>query len=296
MILLTNEYLQVSINPKGAEMVSVKDIKSNHEFMWQGNYRYWNRTAPVLFPIVGSLIDDRYQYEGKPYHLTQHGFARDMVFETQTVTDNSATFFLKSNADTLQVYPFEFSFQITYILFEDKVSISYEVLNPDAEKDLFYSVGGHPGFAVCHHRPMKGQPEFQGVSFSFEPAGAYYQVPIIKGRADLENGKFRKIEDEPILHKSFKRDALVFRLPTGTKVHLKDPNNGVTLTMSMSNFDYLGIWSSYPKKAGFVCLEPWAGITDPIDASGDLVNKHGIVQLQPGKIMTHDYTIQFQKQ
>lgn len=295
MIVLSNEYLSITITEKGAELISVIDRATGYEFMWQGNPKYWARQAPVLFPIVGSLVDNTYTYQGNSYQMSQHGFARDMVFNTQAVTENSATFFVKSDEATKAIYPFDFSFQITYILFEDQVSISYEVLNPSTDAVLYYSLGGHPGFNVSHHRPLKGQPEFENVQFTFDPPGSYYRIPIADGRAVIKNGKFVPVDNEPILHKTFKRDAQVFQIPVGTKAILKDPDNDVSISMTMTNFDYLGVWSSYPKKAGFVCLEPWAGITDIKDATGKFEEKYGIKKLEPGKIRTHDYTIQFTK-
>ena len=33
------------------------------------------------FPIVGRLKEDTYMYQNQAYHLTQHGFARDQVFD-----------------------------------------------------------------------------------------------------------------------------------------------------------------------------------------------------------------------
>lgn len=296
MVVIKNERLAIEIDEKGAELVSVRDLASDYEFIWQGQKRSWNRHAPVLFPIVGSLKDGKYEYQGKTYEMGQHGFARDMVFETQTVTKNSATFYIKSNPDTLAVYPFEFSFQITYILVENKLSISYEVLNPSQTETLYYSVGGHPGFNVSHYEPQKGQPEYVNVSYHFEPSAPYYCYPIVEGRVRPDKAKYQKIDHNPILHKTFKRDALIYRVPKGTEVSLLDPENGVKIKMTMTNLDYIGIWSSYPKKAGFVCLEPWAGLTDPFDASGRLEEKLAINHLQAGQLMTHDYTVTFDKQ
>ena len=47
--------------------------------LWQAG-PVWPRHAPVLFPIVGRLKDDRLRHQGKSYHLPQHGFARDRRF------------------------------------------------------------------------------------------------------------------------------------------------------------------------------------------------------------------------
>ena len=65
----------VSISDKGAELQSVRLKEDNIEYLWQGDSTYWGRRAPILFPIVGRLVDNTYYVDGKPYSLTQHGFA-----------------------------------------------------------------------------------------------------------------------------------------------------------------------------------------------------------------------------
>lgn len=295
MITLKNEYLTIKINELGAELVSVVDNATNYEFMWQGDKRYWAGTSPVLFPIVGGLKDNRYTYKGKTYELPRHGFARRMRFETQAVTESSATFYLKSNLSTLINYPFEFSFQITYILFGDKVSISYEILNTSTNETLYYSVGGHPAFNVAHHRPSTGQPEYVDVSYTFEPSGSYLNIPLDKGLIDLTKAKYQHVEDLPVLHKTFKKDAQIYLLAADTKVILNDPMNNVKITLSPNGLNYLGIWSSYPKKGGFVCLEPWAGVADTTDTSGELKEKYAIHSLEANGIHTYDFTLTFEK-
>ena len=43
---------------------------------------------------------------------------------------------------------------------------------------------------------------------------------------------------------------------------------------------YLGVWSK-PGGAPFVCVEPWHGIPDMSDASGELAEKEGIIRFPP---------------
>jgi galactose mutarotase-like enzyme len=45
-----------------------------------GNIEFW-KALPVLFPIVGTLKNNIYQYKDTTYHLPRHGFARDIIFE-----------------------------------------------------------------------------------------------------------------------------------------------------------------------------------------------------------------------
>ena len=42
-----------------------------------------------------------------------HGFARDSEFEFLSKTENSISFILKSNDETLKVYPYDFEFIVT---------------------------------------------------------------------------------------------------------------------------------------------------------------------------------------
>ena len=87
VVTLSNNQLTVKINEFGAEVSSVTDQKSGYEFMWQADDKYWGRHAPVLFPIVGRLKNDQYEYEGQTYEMTQHGFARDSMFEVKEITE-----------------------------------------------------------------------------------------------------------------------------------------------------------------------------------------------------------------
>ena len=52
---IKNQFLNVKINSRGAELASVKSVNSDTEFLWQADPEVWNRHAPILFPIVGRL-------------------------------------------------------------------------------------------------------------------------------------------------------------------------------------------------------------------------------------------------
>ena len=77
---LENAQLSICVDSFGAELKSLKKKASNMEYMWDAKPEYWKRTSPVLFPIVGSLNNGCYRYDGKVYPMSQHGFARDMEF------------------------------------------------------------------------------------------------------------------------------------------------------------------------------------------------------------------------
>lgn len=297
MITLKNETLTININPYGAELSSVIDNRTGHEFLWQGDPKYWGRRAPVLFPNVGRFKENTYQYQGETYELPQHGFARDMNFQVQNVTSNTASFNLKSTPETLEVYPFEFSFQITYILQSNKLTVTYEVLNTSTNETMFYNVGGHPAFNMTQSVTESSvRPEYDEVSFKFEPSSHYLNIHLTNdGLIDMKKAKYNLVDELPLSHRTFKKDALVYQISEQTEVSLLDKVAQVEIRMKPNRMNFFGVWSSFPNRGGFVCLEPWAGITDSIDATGQLNEKYGILSLLPHEIKTHDYTMSFSK-
>jgi galactose mutarotase-like enzyme len=52
----------------------------------------------------------------------------------------------------------------------------------------------------------------------------------------------------------------------------------------------MGIWSA--KDAPFVCLEPWCGIADSVNTTGELREKEGMILLTPGQSTDRTWTIE----
>ena len=100
-----------------------------------------------MFPIIGALKNNQYQFEGKTYELPRHGFARDMEFEYSQISSTEILFTLKSNSETLKNYPFQFKLSLRYQLIKAEIYCTYEISNP-GKADLFFSIGGHPAFAA----------------------------------------------------------------------------------------------------------------------------------------------------
>jgi galactose mutarotase-like enzyme len=75
LISISSGALTARINPLGAELTSLTD-GAGAEYMTDADPAFWTGHAPVLFPIVGGLVDDTYRVDGQSYHLPRHGFAR----------------------------------------------------------------------------------------------------------------------------------------------------------------------------------------------------------------------------
>ena len=161
---IKNNNLTVTISNQGAEVQSVRDNNSQREFIWQADPKVWGRHAPVLFPIVGRLKDDQYQYDGQTYHLGQHGFARDSVFEIKDHEDETITFVLRANEKTLAKYPFNFELEVKYSLEENSLKEEFIVKNLD-DKTMIFGIGGHPGFNLPTNEKISKEDYY----FKFTP-------------------------------------------------------------------------------------------------------------------------------
>ena len=83
LIHIKNENETAAIDTLGAELVSFMG-DDGFEHIWQGDKTYWGGHAPVLFPIVGALRDNRTCINGEWYEMKRHGVARHEEF---TVTE-----------------------------------------------------------------------------------------------------------------------------------------------------------------------------------------------------------------
>lgn len=62
---IENEFLTVTVETKGAELVSVVDKATGAEMMWDGQKDVWPRRAPILFPYCGKLNGGHYTLDGQ---------------------------------------------------------------------------------------------------------------------------------------------------------------------------------------------------------------------------------------
>ncbi|MDO1605404.1 aldose 1-epimerase family protein [Lactobacillus sp. YT155] len=290
-VVLENEELKATINLDGAEIVSVKDIATDTEYMWQADPEVWKRHAPVLFPFVGKLKDDQFSYDGQDYSMTQHGFARDKKFEVSVQDNNFVSLLLKSDADSIRKYPFEFEFYINYTLQQRSILVNYQVINPK-NQELYFSVGAHPGFTV----PLTGETKYEDYYLELSPDEIRYQIPLISSNIDPKNHFKTNTSKYPINHELFKDDALIFELEGSNTISIKSDKTNYGISVSSDNAEFVGLWSSYPTEGNFVCIEPWWGTADTIDASGKFEEKFAIKHLsKQDDEFNANYTITFDK-
>ena len=278
--------LKVIINYTGAEVCSVKN-KNDLEFIWQADKAVWARHAPVLFPIVGKLKDNFFIHEKKKYELPQHGFARDMKFELIERKENSCIFQLTSTNETKKNFPFDFVFQISYSVIENTLETHYKVINASDEA-IYFSVGAHPGFNC----PILPNEKFEDHYLEFE-TNSFSQTKLNNGLGTNEKTKLDLTNKKLFLKKEmFDNDALVFENNQINSISLCSSISKHKVTLKCQNWPYFGAWT---KKGNtqFICLEPWYGIADNENATGQLIKKDGIIELAPKAVFDCHFSLIF---
>ncbi len=133
------------IKQYGAELTSFKSKETGTEYLWQSFPEIWYGQSPILFPIVGTLLDNKYRVDGKEYELFRHGIARKRDFELKEQGKDYVILTQKYNEDTLKVYPYKYVLDIEFRLDGTKLTATHTVKN-EGEGDMYFSIGGHPGF------------------------------------------------------------------------------------------------------------------------------------------------------
>ncbi|HEY0261477.1 MAG TPA: aldose 1-epimerase family protein [Chitinophagales bacterium] len=293
-MVIENDFLKVKVRELGAELTSVFDKKNETEHLWQADANIWNWHAPTLFPIVGCVRNDEILVDGKKYKIEKHGFARKTNFKFVEQTALYLVFETESNETTKVQYPFNFRFQIIYWLSEKELFVRYTIINTDT-KEILFSVGGHPAFNV----PFFENEKYEDYYIEFENDTNLERHHInadgfFDGRKSLVLNGTNKLQ----LHTQiFKDDALIFKNLKSKKVTIRSKNHNHFLSVSFSDFNYLGLWAK--TNAPYVCIEPWLGCADDASTGSaqgnnfdkEFQEKEGIIRLPVGETFSAEYMI-----
>ena len=76
---LKNGKFTAQVDSYGAQLASLKGADGT-EYLWVGDPAYWREHAPVLFPIVGALRENKAKIHGEWVEMNRHGFAKRSEF------------------------------------------------------------------------------------------------------------------------------------------------------------------------------------------------------------------------
>lgn len=287
---LSNNLLKVTVDTHGAEIQSITDLRTGHEYMWNGDSQFWRRRSPVLFPIVGSVWEGRYRMDGKEYELGQHGFARDREFlPLETDSDDELWFRLEADEESLKLYPRRFRLEIGYRLTGERVEVMWRVTNLD-DRTMHFQIGAHPAFMYPDFNasdPVHAYLLFDGKELTSELLSE-------KGCIGSDTLRIERDEDGmlPVTSSTFDINTIILAGRQVRRVSLLSKERTPYLSV-LFDAPLVGIWSAAPD-CPFICIEPWWGRCDRVGFTGEFADREHVNTLSPSETFNASYTIIFE--
>lgn len=264
-------------------------IYKNTEILYQKTPGFWQRQSPILFPLVGGLKCGRYQYRHHTYQLPQHGFARDREFTCIFQSDTELQFLLTSDEESREQYPFDFELTLRYILESHSIRVQYRVKNT-GNAPLYYSIGWHPAFHLW--------TDISHYVLDFWNSMQSYRIDRIHPEEKLLDTSLQESlilewdqHEKLRLHEDlFVVDAMIFRDIPVRRVDFCQENQTL-FRFHFPDFPHLGVWKQ--PESPFLCLEPWDGYVDTLDATGNIEDKAAIQRLEARADRIYEWSIEF---
>ena len=277
-----------TVRQKGAQITSFKGA-DGREVIWQADPDVWAQHAPVLFPVCGSVRDNKIRIGGTFYPMPKHGFTRNPEFELGHLGEDFIDLVLRDSPETREMYPFSFAFHVTYRLFEGGYTTTFLVENL-SDKTMPVCAGGHPGFAC----PMEEGAAFEDYTLIFDQPekGMISMAPdgyLIDGEEKLS--AFTDARTLPLKHSLFDKDALLFAGLNSRAVKLVHKDSGKGIYFEFPKMEVLAVWTKPKANAPYVCLEPWHGMPGRVSDGDDFESKPYVTLLKPGQVYTSWFTL-----
>lgn len=288
---IKNDKIEVSVEDLGAQMRSIKDA-TGKEYLWQGDEKYWNDSAPNLFPYIARLTEGKYILKGRTYEMPKHGFLRNSVLKLKEKTQTKMVFSLTDSEETYKMYPYHFEIKVKYELFENELKVSYNVANKD-KKVMYFGVGGHPGFQV----PVEKELSFEDYFIEFAKGTDVKRVGMSEDCFVTGKDEAFPLEENRRLylhHNLFDDDAIILK-DAPSKVVLASEKGSARIEMETSHLEYLGIWHKPASDAPYVCIEPWSSLPSKKDIIEDLEKQDNLVSLKPDGYYTGFFKVKIVK-
>lgn len=259
---IENEFLKAGIKTFGAELTSLVLKKSGTEYLWQGNPDVWAGQSPVLFPIIGRLINDTYKLDGQEYNMPKHGFFRNREAVLISQDSDKITFSQTDDEETVKKYPYKFEVQVTFELIGASIKVTHTVINKN-NRAMYFSLGAHPAFNcnIGDTLAFDENENLDTVAIDELSLRMPEKIPVLR-----DNNTITITKD------IFNNDALIFNNVKSKHITLTSGNRKIKFDFGAS--PYLGIWAK--PGAPYVCIEPWWGVNDSHEVKNDFSEKDAI--------------------
>ena len=276
---IENKDFSLAVKEMGAELNSFKSKKTGFEFIWGGNTDIWYGQSPILFPIIGRLLDDKYRLNDKEYTMPKHGIVRKKPFKLIDKTENSLKFIQSDDEESLKEYPYHFDLIVEFKITDNGLSVTHTVVNKN-DCIMYYSFGAHPAFncEIGDYLEFSENEKLLTERIDHDSILIEEKFPV-----NIDGNKLTITEN------LFDDDALILSGYKSKSISLKSNNHNRVVKF---NFDspLLGIWAK--PGAPYVCIEPWWGVNDNYDKKDNLSQKRGIMALNPNEEKSFNWNIE----
>lgn len=280
MLRLENNLVKIEVDPLGAELKSLYSVTREMEYLWQPGHEIWDHSSLLLFPYPGRVKRDRILINGRVCPANMHGFAFRKRFDILAADESRILLSLKPDGETRGNYPYEFELQAEFTLENETLYERLTVFNHGKDR-MYFSIGAHPGFYLPLVFGESGEDyvlEFDRpqeinrlITAEKTVLPTNETVPFLYGetRIPLSEGFFN---DGPKLLSGVSAES----------VTLRSLLSGHFVTIGIEGFPYMCLWGN-PVQNAVICIEPWCGMSDSVDADQDIRHKTGIQRIDPGK-------------
>lgn len=284
---LSNGIIEIEVSNLGAELQSLRKVSSPYEYLWQGDPAFWNRRAPILFPIVGKVWDNTAHIDGGTYELHQHGFARDMKFRKIVDEDRHLAYELVSDEETRSLFPRDFRLRVDYTILRNVLTVKWTVENTGKQL-LAFQIGAHPAF---NYPRFHEDDEVHGF-FSFDADSPLVSTTVAGGYATDDTFDVPLGENDllPLTNNTFSCDTILEATGRIHRVTMHDPDGKPYVTV-LHEMPITALWSPNGGCAPFVCIEPWHGRCDRQGFAGEFDRRPFVEHVQPGWTWDDAYQI-----
>lgn len=251
----------------------------------------WRGKAPILWPAVGrnfsrSQPPDKstdkcsYDYNGRRFEIPLHGFAR---FHSWRVIERQATetgawvkLELADNESTRALYPFGFTFGLTYRIEAGRLTLEHSVRASEGNAEtLFFSIGNHVTLRI----PLV--PGSTVVAMSLQTPS---RVEYLKDENTIPTGETRPQNlsaSRPLAALSYMPPIALGGYGERAALTLAD-EAGIAITIEHESsrnpttpFTQFNLWGDPAQ--GYFSPEPWVGMINSLN------RREGLIELQPGE-------------
>lgn len=274
MVTIENDQLKVRIKELGAELCGIYSKVLNLEYMWQPGFEIWDHSSLTLFPNNGRIYKDRTIIGGKVYPATMQGFAKTQLFSVAENTGDKVVLELQANSETRRYFPYEFTLRIVYALLNDRLDVTFFVVNHGTEP-MYFCLGMHPGFYL----PLVLGESTEDYIIRFN------RKQNIRRRVNEQTTMLLTGESKPYLvdetdialnDNMFNNGSHLLEGVNAESVTLLSTKSGRFVKMGIEGFPYLCLWGNAIRPY-LVCIEPWCGTSDFIDTDHIWEKRPGIL-------------------